>query len=53
MPVRIIGFFSKNHGGVFTHMGSMTHLHVLDNNGRSGHVDAIAFDSKAMVMFPQ
>jgi len=53
VPVRIIGFFSKNHGGIFTHMGSMTHLHILDNNGHSGHVDAIALDSKAMILFPQ
>lgn len=53
VPVRIIGFFSRNHGGIFTHMGSMAHLHILDNNGHSGHVDAIALDSKAMVLFPQ
>ena len=53
VPVKIIGFFSKQHGGVFTHMGSWTHLHVLDNNGHAGHVDAIALDSKAMVLFPQ
>ena len=53
VPIKIIGFFSKNHGGIFTHMGSMTHLHILDNNGHSGHVDAIALDSKAMVLFPQ
>jgi acetolactate decarboxylase len=53
VPVRIVGFFSKNHGGIFTHMGSMAHLHILDNNGHSGHVDAIALDSKAMVFFPE
>ena len=53
VPVRIIGFFSKNHGGIFTHMGSMTHLHVLDNNGHSEHVDEIALDSKAMALFPE
>jgi len=53
VPVKIIGFFSKNHGGIFTHMGSMTHLHILDSNGHSGHVDAIALDSRAMVLFPQ
>ena len=53
VPVKILGFFSKNHGGIFTHMGSMTHLHILDNNGHSGHVDSIAFDSKSMVLFPQ
>ena len=53
VPAKIIGFFSKNHGGIFTHLGSMTHLHILDNNGHSGHVDEIALDSKAMVLFPQ
>ena len=53
VPARIIGFFSKNHGGIFTHMGSMTHLHIIVNNGQSGHVDVIALESKAMVSFPQ
>ncbi|RLB65449.1 MAG: hypothetical protein DRH08_07985 [Deltaproteobacteria bacterium] len=53
VSVKFIGFFSKNHGGIFTHMGSMAHLHILDNNGHSGHVDALALDSKAMVLFPQ
>ena len=33
-------------------MTSITHLHTPENNGHSGHVDSIAFDSKAMV-FPR
>ena len=53
VPVRVVGFFSRNHGGVFTHMGSKSHLHVLDSNGHSGHVDAISFNSEAMVFFPR
>lgn len=53
VPARIIGFFSKSHGGIFTHMGSMTHLHVLDANGYSGHVDAISLYPKAVVLLPQ
>ena len=52
VPVKILGFFSKNHGGIFSHMTSITHLHTPENNGHSGHVDSIAFDSKAMV-FPR
>ena len=53
VPAKIIGFFSKNHGGIFTHKGSMAHLHVLEDNGHSGHVEDITLSSRVMVLFPQ
>lgn len=49
----IIGFFSKNHEGVFTHKGSVAHLHVLERNGHSGHVDQIGANANVRVSFPQ
>lgn len=49
----IIGFFSKNHQGVFTHKGSFMHLHVVVHNGYSGHVDEISAAASVRVFFPQ
>jgi acetolactate decarboxylase len=49
----IVGFFSKNHQGVFTHKGSVAHLHVVEPNGNSGHVDQIVAAATVRVSFPQ
>lgn len=49
----IVGFFSKNHEGVFTHKGSTAHLHVVERNGNSGHVDQIGASANVRVSFPQ
>ena len=49
----IIGFFSKNHEGVFTHKDSFAHLHVVERKGYSGHVDAISANADVRVLFPQ
>jgi len=39
-PGLLVGFFSKHHQGVFTHMGQRSHLHVLTADGRiMGHAD--------------
>ena len=50
--VEIIGFFSKNHEGVFTHKGSFAHLHVVERHGYSGHVDEIGASASVRVLFP-
>lgn len=50
---KIIGFFSTHHEGVFTHHGSATHLHILLENGLSGHVDALAVNSETKIHFPE
>jgi acetolactate decarboxylase len=49
----IVGFFSKNHEGVFTHKGSLAHLHVVERNGNSGHVDEIRASANVRLSFPQ
>lgn len=49
----IIGFFSKNHEGVFTHKSSFAHLHVVVRNGYSGHVDEISASAGVRVSFPR
>jgi hypothetical protein len=38
--VEILGFYSKEHQGVFTHKGSKTHMHFRTNSAKlAGHVD--------------
>lgn len=50
----LVGFFSKKHHGVFTHMGSNSHLHVvLAKEGISGHVDGITLKKGAVLLLPQ
>ena len=40
--VRIVGFFSTAHQGIFTHHDSYLHLHLLTADAQSmGHVDAL------------
>jgi acetolactate decarboxylase len=53
VAAKVIGFFSKNHEGVFTHRGSAAHLHILESNGSSGHVDEIVLNAEAHISFPQ
>ena len=38
----MVGFLAKQHHGVLVHHGSSAPIHVIEANGRSGHVDAIA-----------
>lgn len=49
----LVGFFSKRHHGVFTHMGSNTHFHVvLPERPLMGHVDAVTLARGARVLLP-
>jgi hypothetical protein len=49
----LVGFFSKSDQGVFTHMGSSTHLHVVDDaHGVAGHVDAVTVGKGAVLYVP-
>ncbi len=51
---KLVGFFSKKHYGVFTHMGSNSHLHVvLAKEGISGHVDGVTLKKGAVLLLPQ
>ena len=49
--VEIVGFFSKNHEGVFTHKGSVAHLHVVTAGGITGHIDEISTSADVTVLF--
>jgi acetolactate decarboxylase len=41
-PTQLLGFFSPNHAGIFTHHGDRVHIHFrLGNKYQGGHVDAI------------
>jgi alpha-acetolactate decarboxylase len=49
----LVGFYSAHDHGVFTHMGSNTHLHVaLEEPTASGHVDHVTIPAGAVVHFP-
>lgn len=49
----IIGFFSRSHEGIFTHKDEFAHLHVVERNGHSGHVDEISAGENVRVSFPR
>ncbi len=50
---RLIGFYSQNDQGVFTHMGSRTHLHcVLDEPLATGHVDHVIIPVGTIIKLP-
>lgn len=52
-PVELVGFFSRNHEGVFTHKGRLIHVHCLTaNRSISGHLDGIAHYGEVIVSFP-
>jgi acetolactate decarboxylase len=50
----LVGFFSKAHHGVFTHMGSNTHFHFVSDEGgkRTGHVDHVVVRRGATLSLP-
>jgi acetolactate decarboxylase len=51
---RLIGFFSRTHQGVFTHMGSRSHFHVITADGAiSGHVDGVDLRAGARLLVPR
>lgn len=53
-PVRMLGFYSDKHHGVFTHHGSNTHVHVETLDRRmSGHLDEVRFDAPTTLYLPR
>ena len=49
----VVGFFSKHHQGVFTHMGQHTHFHVLTADHKiMGHVDRLAVRAGGTLKLP-
>ncbi len=49
----LVGFYSAHDQGVFTHMGSKTHVHaVMGEPVTTGHVDHVVVPAGAVVRFP-
>ena len=49
----LVGFYSESDEGVFTHMGSKTHIHcALDEPLSTGHVDHVTIPVGTTVKFP-
>ncbi len=49
----LVGFYSAGDQGVFTHMGSRTHIHcVLEEPLATGHVDHVTIPTGTTVKFP-
>ncbi len=52
-PATLVGFYSAGDQGVFTHMGSRTHIHcLLEEPPATGHVDHVNIPAGITVMFP-
>lgn len=46
--VTLVGFFSRQHQGVFTHHDKFIHVHAIDNDEQfAGHVDELEFDARS------
>jgi alpha-acetolactate decarboxylase len=51
---QLVGFFSRAHQGVFTHMGSHSHFHVVTRDGAlTGHVDGVDLVAGARLLLPR
>lgn len=49
----LVGFYSAGDQGVFTHMGSKTHIHcVLDEPLSTGHMDHVTIPAGTTIKFP-
>lgn len=54
VPATLVGFWSTEHAGVFTHMGEEVHVHVtVEEPLGSGHVDAVTIPAGATLWLPQ
>jgi acetolactate decarboxylase len=54
VPAVLVGFFSKHHQGLFTHMGQHSHLHALTNDHRvMGHADQVSIRKGAILKLPR
>lgn len=50
--IEIIGFYSRNHKGVFTHHDSNIHMHLITaNKAKMGHLDEVNFDDNSIKIY--
>jgi acetolactate decarboxylase len=48
----VLGFYSRHHEGVFTHRGSYTHAHFVDEKETvNGHIETLIVRSKNLTVF--
>ena len=51
---RMLGFYSENHEGIFTHHGSYLHVHfVNDSITKMGHVDQLVLKEPMVLSLPK
>ena len=51
--VEIIGFFSTEHQGIFTHHDSFIHMHLINKDKtKMGHLDKVVFDKGVRLFLP-
>ncbi|GAB4161834.1 MAG: hypothetical protein Tsb0033_19900 [Winogradskyella sp.] len=49
--VEIIGFFSTEHQGIFTHHDSFLHMHLITKDKKQmGHLDDVVFDEMSLLL---
>lgn len=54
IPGKILGFYSEQHEGVFTHHGSYLHLHILSADQKLlAHVDDLVMDENLTLSLPK
>ena len=54
LSATLVGFWSREHRGVFTHMGSNIHVHVqAADNSVSGHVEKVLLGAGLQLMLPK
>ncbi|MEC7754945.1 acetolactate decarboxylase [Roseivirga sp. UBA1976] len=51
--VKILGFYSRNHEGIFTHHGSFLHMHFIKADEAMGHVDALSTKLPVTIYLPK
>lgn len=50
--VEMIGFFSTEHKGVFTHHDSNMHIHLItEDESKMGHLDSVDLDTTKCKLF--
>ncbi len=52
-PYQLMGFFSRNHEGVFTHKGQYVHVHLFrESDGLNAHLDDVKRQGKVTLLVP-
>ncbi len=50
----LLGFYSQNHEGVFTHKGHFIHTHFIDKEFQSmGHLENLSVSNKIKILLPK